>query len=85
MLLISGYTSMPRRRMHWEQASDVFNCAVSNMLIRNRLEKKLRYFHLADNAKLIQGVKLAKVRPFYIVMDQRFLNAFQFEQQLCVN
>ena len=55
------------------------------MLTRNRFEEILRYLHLADNAKLIQGDKLAKVRPFYVMMNQRFLNTFQFDQQLCVD
>ena len=84
ILLLSGYTSLPRRRMYWEQTPDVFNCTVSDILTRNRFEEILRYLHLADNAKLIQGDKLAKVRPFYIMMNQRFLNAFQFDQ-LCVD
>ena len=85
ILLISGYTSLQRRRVYWEQVPDVFNYTVSDMLTRNRFEEILRYLHLADNAKLIQGDKLAKVRPFYIMMNQRFLNAFQFDQQLCVD
>ena len=38
----------------------------------------MRYLHSADNGKLIQGDKLAKSRPFCIMINQRFLNAFQF-------
>ena len=55
------------------------------MLTPNRFEEILRYLHLADNTKSIESDKLAKVRPFYIMMSQRILNAFQFDQQLCVN
>ena len=84
IFLISGNTLLPRRGMYWEQATDVFNCAALDMPIRNRFEEILKYLHLADNAKLIQGEKLAKVRP-NIMMNQRFLNAFQFDQQLCVD
>ena len=84
IFLISGYNLLPRRRMYWEQAPDVFNCAVLYMPTRNRFEEILTYLHLADNAKLIQYDKLAKVRP-NIMMNQRFLNAFQFDQQLCVD
>ena len=85
ILLISGYTSLQRRRVYWEQVPDVFNYTVSDMLTRNRFEEILRYLHLAENAKLNQGDKLAKVRTFYIMMNQWFLNAFQFDQQLCVD
>ena len=47
--------------MYWEQALDVFNCAVLDMVTRNRFEEILRYIHVADNAKLIQSDKLAKL------------------------
>ena len=79
ILPISGYTPPPFCQMYWEQAPDVSNSAVSDILTQNRFEEILGYLHLADNAKLIQGDKLAKVRPFYIMMNQRFLNAFQFD------
>ena len=55
------------------------------MLPRNRFEEILRYSHLADNAKLTPGDKLAKVRPFFNLMNQEFLNAFQFDEQHCVD
>ena len=55
------------------------------MLPRNRFEEILRYSHLADNAKLTPGDKLAKVHPFFNLMDQPFLNSFQFDEQLCVD
>ena len=50
ILLISGYTSLQRRRVYWEQVPDVFNYTVSDMLTRNRFEEILRYLHLADDA-----------------------------------
>ena len=52
---------------------------------RNRFEEILRYSHLADNAKLTTNNKSAKVCPFFNLMNQRFLNAFQFDEQLCVD
>ena len=42
-------------------------------------------FQKSDKLSQFQSDKLAKVRPFYIMMNQRFLNAFQFDQQLCVD
>ena len=41
ILLIKGYTSLPRRRMYWQQETDVFNCAVADLLLRNRFEETL--------------------------------------------
>ena len=71
--------------MYWQQETDVFNCAVADLLSRNRFEEILRYSHLAGNAKLAPGDKLAKVRSFFNLMNQRFLNAFQYDEQLCVD
>ena len=60
----SGYTSLPHRRMYWEEATDVFNCAVSDLLTRNRFEEILGYLHLDDNLDFTHGDKLAKIRPY---------------------
>ena len=43
ILLISGYSLLPRRRMYWQQETNVFNCAVADWLPRNRFEEILRY------------------------------------------
>ena len=85
ILLISGYKSLPRRRMYWQQEADVSNCVVADLLPRNHFEEILRYSHLADDAKPTAGDKLAKVRPFFNLKIQRFLNVFQFVEQLCVD
>ena len=77
-LLILGYTFVPQRCMYWQQENDVFNYAVVDLLLRNCFEEILRYSHLADNAKLTAGDKLAKVRPFSNLMNQHFSNACQF-------
>ena len=53
-LVISGYIFVPRRRMYWEQAPDLFNGALSRLLTQNRFREILRYINLADNAELIQ-------------------------------
>ncbi|MGH0189192.1 UNVERIFIED_CONTAM: hypothetical protein FKN15_033832 [Acipenser sinensis] len=85
VLLISGYAVVPRRRMMWEQSEDVCNVAVSQLMKRDRFEEILRYLHLADNSRLPVGDKLGKIRPFYEMMNERFLKAFQIEQNLCID
>ena len=71
--------------MYCQQETDVFNCAIADLLPRNRFEEILRYSHLADNAKVTPGDKLAKACPFFSLMNQRFLNAFEFDEQHCVD
>lgn len=41
--------------------------------------------HLADNSRLPVGDKLGKITPFYEMMSERFLKAFQIEQNLCID
>ena len=49
ILLLSGYSRLPRRRMYWEQCPDVRNTAAANDMPRNRFDECLRYLHFADN------------------------------------
>ena len=64
ILLISGYASLPRHRMYWQQETNGSNCAVADLLPRNCFEEIFRYSHLADNAKLTPGDKLANMLRF---------------------
>ena len=52
ILLISGYSVVPQRRMMWEQSEDVHSSAVSQLMNRDRFDEILRYFHLADISNL---------------------------------
>ena len=55
--------------MYWQQETNVFKSALADLLRRNCLKEILRYLHLADNANLIAGDQLAKVRPFFNLIN----------------
>ena len=74
IVLISGYTSLSRHRMYWQQETNVFNCPVIDLLPRNLFEEILIH------AKLTAGDRLAKVRPLFNLRNQPFLNVFQFDK-----
>ncbi len=76
ILLISGYCQLPRRRMYWELANDVHNEIVASIKRRNRFEELMRYFHLANNDELDSSDKFAKLRPFFDMLNDKFLKAF---------
>lgn len=73
VLLLSGYATLPRRRMYWEQQADVLNEAVSRAMPRKKFEDMLRYLHLADNKSLDKGDRFAKVRPLLAQLNERWL------------
>ena len=64
ILLLRGYNSRPRQRLHWSKDDDISCPLLSRSMLRKRFEdvKKLIYF--ADNNNLPTGDKLAKIRPF---------------------
>lgn len=85
ILLISGYVSLPSRRMFWEQSDDVANAAVSSIMSLNRFEEILRYLHFADNLNLPPGDKMAKVRPLFDMMNERYMKFWPVEQDVNVD
>jgi len=85
ILLLSAYVSLPRRRMYWEQSSDVRNEAVSGAMSLNRFEEILRYVHLADNTQLDSGDKMAKIRPLYNHLNERYLQFWPVEDDLDID
>ena len=67
MLLLTGYTCLPRRRLYWENRDDA---SMANAMSRNCFENILSHLHLSDNLNLAQNDKMAKVRPFYNLIVQ---------------
>ena len=73
ILLISGYVTVPRRRMFWQVDSAARNEMIANAMRRNRFEEIFRFIHGADNSNLIPNDKFSKVKPFVNMLNDRFL------------
>ena len=73
ILLLSGYCTVPRRRLHWATELDTYNKMVATTIIRNRFKEIMRFFHGASNANLLIEDKFAKVQPFFNILDRNFL------------
>ena len=85
LLLLSGYVSLPRRRMYWEKLPDVNNKAVASTMSRHRFEEILRFLHLADNNHLQKEDKFAKIRPLVSLLNAKWLAHFPKENFLAVD
>lgn len=85
ILIISGYAPLPRRRMYWENSEDSFNSAVANSMSVNRFEEILRYLHFADNFNLNQQDKMAKMRPLFTMLNEKYLAHWIPEQDINVD
>ncbi len=61
VLLLSGYHSVPRRKMMWERQQDCFNELVAKNIRRNQMDAVLTCLHFRDNADM-DGDGFYKVR-----------------------
>ncbi|XP_011927637.1 PREDICTED: piggyBac transposable element-derived protein 3 isoform X8 [Cercocebus atys] len=71
IIFLSGYVSVPRRRMFWEQRTDVHNVLVSAAMRRDRFETIFSNLHVADNADLDPVDKFSKLRPLISKLNER--------------
>ena len=85
LLLLSGYVSLPRRRMFWEKPPDVNNEAVASTMSRHKFEEILRFLHLANKNHLQKEDKFAKIRPLVSLLNAKWLAHFSKENFLAVD
>lgn len=85
ILLISGYSRVPRRRLYWSNDEDVQNDAIQSAMTRDRFDEFMRYIHVSDNVDLDPDDKMAKVRPLLSILNDRFLCYFPKQQNLSID
>lgn len=85
ILLLSGYTTIPRWRMWWEIGTETCNTQVVNAMRRNRFEQIKRYLHCCDNNTLPKDDKFAKMRPLITMLNNRFLKWSEFQEKLSID
>lgn len=73
ILLLSGYNTLPRRRLYWSMEPDVRNELIASSMRRNRFDEIMKHLHAADNTNLDREDKFAKVRPILDILNERFL------------
>jgi len=85
ILFNSGYVPLPRRRLYWEPSPDVQNTAISSAMTRNRFEELMTNIHVSDNNNLAPNDRMAKVRPLFTALNQKFVKYFPQQQHLSVD
>jgi len=64
----------------------VSNSAISGAMTRNRFDELMMCVHIADNEHLPPNDRMAKVRPLFDVLNQRFLEKYpRSETQLAID
>ena len=85
VLLVSGYVPLANRRMYRESSEDVHNEAISSTMPVNRFEEVLRFMHVCDNTDLQKGDKLAKLRPLFVMLNERFVQHWPTVQDVSID
>ncbi|XP_069689776.1 piggyBac transposable element-derived protein 3-like [Periplaneta americana] len=76
ILILSGYNTLPSKRMYWETHEDVKNTMVSNSMRRNRFLQIQRFLHFADNTAPNSEDKVWKIRPLMDRLKKKCLTNF---------
>lgn len=85
ILFLSGYVSIPRRRMFWEDRDDVRNTLVVNSMRRKKFEDIFVNLHFADNDNLQKDDKFAKIRPLLEALNEKFITFAPIEKSISVD
>lgn len=83
ILLVSGYSWLPRRRMYWENSPDTKNELISSAMTRDRFDFIFRHLHVNDNLDLQD--KYTKVRPLVTLLNKKFLEFSPLEEHYGVD
>lgn len=72
VLLLSGYVTVPRRRMYWETSKDTHNAMITNAISRDRFGFIVRMIHFTNNISLEKSDRFAKIRPLIRMLNKNF-------------
>uniref|UniRef100_A0A0K2TN93 PiggyBac transposable element-derived protein domain-containing protein n=1 Tax=Lepeophtheirus salmonis TaxID=72036 RepID=A0A0K2TN93_LEPSM len=72
ILLVSGYCSVPRRRLCWQFQPVTYNEAIAKSLRRDRFDEIMKYFHAIDNPFQTSNHKFAKVQALFDILNTNF-------------
>lgn len=82
IMIVTGYTSRPKKRDYWCEDPDMLCPMVSESMRRNRFEIIFRYMHFKDNSLEDREDKIWKIRPITDAVKKRCLSNFHPEQDL---
>lgn len=80
VLLVSGYTTVSRRHMYWQNCNDTQNKLISAAISRDRFQFIMSNLHCNDNTSLDKNDKYSKLRPLFNSLNKRFFDYAPVEE-----
>ena len=75
ILLVSGYTELPRQEMYWRRIEDGHNLLASSMISKNKI--------LSENNNLDMAHRFAKVHPLFFNQPTMFIKLPAYSVYQC--
>lgn len=85
IMTLSGYHTLPQAYMYWSSEDDKGLDIVKQCMSKNRFKSIKRNLHLADNSNLDKSDKFAKLRPFFNIMNKKFMQFDVFAYNLSID
>lgn len=80
VLLLSGYSSVSRRIMYWQNSDDTNNKLVCAAISRDRFQYIMTNIHCNDNTQLDRNDKFSKMRPLFKSLNEKFFEYAPIEE-----
>lgn len=85
VLILSGYSTVSRKRMYWQNSEDTNNKLVSSSISRDRFQHVMSNFHCVDNNDLDINDRFAKLRPLFQALNKKFFEHAPVEEHHSVD
>ena len=85
VLLLSRYNKLPYEDHYWSNDEDLGVDVVSKAMSRHSFRAIKRNLHFADNQKLMEGDKVAKVSPLYSILNTTLTKFGVFHPDLSID
>ncbi|KAJ8876473.1 hypothetical protein PR048_020918 [Dryococelus australis] len=72
IMLLSGYHSLPHKRMYWQTQPDIHVSIVAEAMRRSSFDEIVRYLHIADSAAMDGTDHMYKVHPLFYHFNSAF-------------
>ncbi|XP_033218972.1 piggyBac transposable element-derived protein 3-like [Belonocnema kinseyi] len=85
ILFVTGYNARPRIENYWSNQSSLECNIIRRAMAHDRFKLIKKYFHVCDNQKIDARDKFAKVTPWNIILNERFMQFGIFSHNLSID
>jgi len=85
IMILTGYHTLPQMDHYWSKDEDKDVTLVRNTMSRNRFRYIKKNLHLADNRNLDSSDTFSKLRPFFNLLNQKFIQFGIFTHNLSID